>query len=1400
MSAKASLKAAKAALDAEDFDKVIEESLNTLKTDSKNYFAQVFLGRAYEKQTKSDDAAKSYHSAAKLKPDESTAWLGLCSVYESQGSEKVDEYRKAAVKAAEVFLNADDKHRCQSTIDKLITFAKQNGSQAQYKRALEVLLPGSPVYEFLEGRIPHPSNTYLRLAEITEEEEGQTIKREINERRTRIGAKLGQVTNDVRWEVLTSSALESLYQQVIDWSNDDEIRRQYEEKLLERTHDVLTVLPVEQKAAKLDQVLTLAEGMVIIKHGFQLAWDLVLESRDLDELRDLDAGVLREYTVLFPQAGISKVLQAWLGSELSPFPAPPKGDDADDDKAPQPKDLSPEDRMLLITDGLAGAEQSPFAYRLVSDYYLHLEEHETAVDTSRKGLDALSAESLKLGMSMQNTKDALNSVLATALVHYQSPRHHPEARKLFEDILQRKPKATPALIGLGLILEETENYGEAINYFTLALEQDKSNVRVGTELAWCRALCGDYATAQQELEDYLPSLKADDPRARDLRAQVLYRIGICIWELDPSKSARKDRNGAYARFLSAIKTNVSFAPAYTSLGRYYADYAKDKKRARQCFQKAFELSSAETEAAERLARSFADQGDWDIVEVIAQRVVDSGRARPPPGSKRKGISWPYSALGVVQMNKQEYQQAIVSFLAALRISPDDYQSYVGLGESYHNSGRYNSALRTFHHALEPPEGTPMKVSGETWFAKYMLANVHRELGDYDEAISGLRQVLEERLGEFGALMSMLQTLVEQAQRCLETGLFGQAVASAKQAITTANTIAKDRPQAFNMWKAVGDACMVFSLVQSALDDFPAEEVHTLLETAQGEAAADLDEETDTVKPKTSNGATPNGDSPSSPAMTPLNQGILAYKRAISATSQDTHAQAVAWYNLGWAEHRTHLFSEPKQSRKYLQSAVRSFKRAIELEAGNAELWNALGVVTTTLNPKVAQHSFVRSLHLNELNAKVWANLGVLYLLQNDLELAHQAFGRAQSTDPTYAHAWVGEGVIALLGGEGREALNHFTHAFEIDDSVSVGTKRLYALSSFDHLAAGSSDLTSLIQPLFALEQLRTQVPQDLPYRHLAALFLERAGNHAAAIETLTSLCEAAESDYEATETLSSLARFAHAKADLARNQLSADDFTQAASNAETALDLSADAEASGLDVEARRKLRLSSHLTAGLGFSNLARSEEAISMFRSALHESENDPDVICLLVRVLWARGGMEEKSVAREQLFECVEKYPEHVGGVTLLGAIAALDDDEETAKAVKDDLVALRMKDGISSTELKGIEGLMSALAVLFGGEETAVTEAQAAILLRPDDAQAWAELAGLSGDEYAAAMALRTAQKAVPPLGELEAGELAGAFAGVGTLGDAQRAAVLAPWEAGGWEAMGEALGGGHIALS
>lgn len=246
----------------------------------------------------------------------------------------------------------DDRHRCQATVNKLIDFTKANGTKAQYKRALEVQLPTSSVYSCLEGRVPHPSHTYTRLAEITEAEEKERINREIGERRTRLGARLGQVTTEVKREVYNNSPLERLYQNIIDWTNDDEVRRQYEEKLLQRAYDTLIVLQPERKAAKREQVVKFAHGMVIIKHPFELAWELELEWTDVENLQELDLNVLWEFTGFFPDKGLSKVMTGYMNSDVSPFA--PRSRDAVQDGEDNEKDTPPsaEECFLLMTVSL----------------------------------------------------------------------------------------------------------------------------------------------------------------------------------------------------------------------------------------------------------------------------------------------------------------------------------------------------------------------------------------------------------------------------------------------------------------------------------------------------------------------------------------------------------------------------------------------------------------------------------------------------------------------------------------------------------------------------------------------------------------------------------------------------------------------------------------------------------------------------------------------------------------------------------------------------------------------------------------------------------------------------------------------------------------------------------------
>lgn len=1420
---KAALKAINDCIKQSKFDDAISQARDFLQKDPRNYMALNFLAFALDKKNNLDEAEKTYASASEVRPHEATAWQGLIKLYEKQGANKLSSYQNATVHLAQIYRDAEDTYKYQKTVDDFVTFARAHADPEQYVEALAITLPDSPVYTAVEGRT-RPAETYVTIAQILEAHEKKQINTLIGERRTRIGARVSEVTIDVKREILGASKLAHIYRQIINWSNDDDIRRQYEEKLLQHCYErLLAFAPGPAKTLELEIVLKLAGDMVIIKHPFKLAWDITIDWRDFKETKEWDAGILREYCLLFPDTDLCGVVSAYLSSDLSPFPkletavdpalqnADAGAESEDDDDGGAPTNVIPlteKERLDQMYEAMPTV-QSLFAFRLAAEYFQHSQEYDINVEAMRKALELVKDVQARTGMAFQNTRDVYNVHLATALVYYQSPRHHQEAKALFDAVLAKDPASTPAMIGVGLIYEEEEEYTEAVDFLDRALARDTTNLYVRSEAAWVKALKGDFAISAVEFERCIPMVAAKGDSMKDLLAQTRYRLGYCIWNLDDSRDARKSRGpgSAYAYFIDSVKADQKFAPAYTSLGLCYADYAKDKKRARKCFQMALELSPSEVVSAERLARSFAEDADWDKVELIAQRVVDSGKVKPPPGSKRKGISWPFSALGVAELHKQGFAKAIVSFQSALRMSPNDYHSWVGLGESYYRSGRYVSATRAIQNA-QRLEKVASVGAEDIWFTNFMLANIKRQLGEYDDAIDLYQDVMKGRPNEEGVAIAFLQALVDSAVDSLDKGFFGKSVSTASDALAFAVLAPDGIKDSFNFWKSVADACAIFTSIQGQVTGLPIDHVRTLLREGDGVSDSELLKDVDRVDSSVilAQGIFADDEKVGVDLTRAAHATILAHKRAVHASSQDQHAQSVAFYNLGWAEQRAHAClpeSLKAKPSRYSKAAIRCFKRAIELEAGNAEFWNALGVVTSQINPAVSQHAFVRSLYLNERDARTWTNFATLGLLQDDLELANEGFTRAQSTDPDYAHAWVGQGFVALLSHQDvklavREAGGLFTHAMEISESSSMISRQQYSLATFDYILKKSipTGVTSLVQAIFALSQLRGLKPQSLAYGHLCTLFQERICDSEKSVPILEDACAKLEADYEVSESAESLKRFVLAKTDLARAYLAMGLHDRAIDCGNAALELSSDESDNELTAEERKKARLSARLTVGLAHYYRENGDEAVASFRSALQESSNNPDAACLLAQVSWALGSEEDRTRARELLFEIVEKEPEHVQSVILLGIVAMLDQDEEILEASIETLEALRTNEGVSVAERFQIGEILQAVAALSGDGscEKLLAQAQTDVLLNPQLPHGWTNLGDVADteQEFAREMAVTVAVRAAPPKGDLAAEDLASAYGSTGRATDAQAGIMFAPWVRDGWQGLGDAV--------
>ncbi|ERT02731.1 superkiller protein 3 [Sporothrix schenckii 1099-18] len=1497
--AKTQLKAISELLKQQKFDDAAQQARDVLESDPKSYQALIFLGFALDKAGKLDEAVPVYEEATRVKPADPQGWQGLIQVYEKQGAAAIPKYKEAALQLSLIFRDVEDLYKCQGVVDKFVGFARSKGDSMQIVSALGIILPDSPIYPTLVGRVPGPAATYETIAKLVETDETRRINTLIGERRTRIGARLVDVTAEVKSEVFSTSPLTHIYSELINWTRDDDLRHEYEEKLLAYRVDRLSAFSGDAKVAERDEVIKFAKGMVIIKQPFQLAWDIAVDWEDPAEIRDWDAALLWEYRTLFPESGLGKALSGFLTSDLSPFGEPPVDpkqeaaerkkttkervageeeeqdvpEDEVSDEADQngkdgkegektkrmprrkivPLPTADEERLALLQEGVT--ESKAFlASRMLSAWYQNAEEHENNIELVRKTLKRLEVRKNSTGMTFQHTKDALDVSLATSLIYHQVPHNHPEAKRLFENVLAHNDKAQLALIGMGFICEEEMDYNAAATYLERALALDKNDLRVRSEAAWVHTLKGNYGHARGELEACIPLLtqqvqskvvRIAQP-AQKLLALTQYRLGVCVWNLDPSRPARKDRNGAYKLFLSALKNDLTLAPAYTSLGVFYADYGKDRKRAFKCFMKAIELSDGELEAGRRLVQSFADKRDWESIELVAQRVVDSGLATPPWGSKKPSHSWPYAALGTAQLHQKEYNKAMMSFRIATRVSQTDYHSFIALAETYLRARMHYSAIRAIDQARRIAAEGGLDESYERWFTDYLLANIYRGVGEHDKAIALYESILEARPNEEGVLIALMHAMVESAESCIKAGLFGEAVSKATETLSFAGKVPVETAETtYGFWTAVASACSVFSTVQGKATAFPAAQAASLVMLGSGRdaehAAYKLLQETDRVGTAVILAYETFSDSEriGVDLTRCLHTTILAYKRALDVTpANDNRMRAVAHYNLGWAEYRAHTCL-PEDLRSslngYLRAAIRCFKRAIELEAGNRKFWNALGVATSAVHAPVAQHAFARSLYLGRGRASVWANLGTLALLHDDAELANHAFAEGQSTDPDHGLSWLGQGYVALQFGEGAEARSLFLHAMDLSDASSLAAREQYAISLFDHLVdeetlndkekAAKTSTTDLARPLIGLEQVRRLQPQQLPYAHLFALYRERIHDKANTSTLLEEICAALEADFEATQSVESLNRVAVAKADLARAFVAMGNYEAAIECSEMAVQLVDDSDGNSVDGElpaaARKKVRLSANLAAGLARFFRQDFEGALADFEAIFAEDAasggdgpaRNPDVVCLLAQVLWASGREDARQRAQDELFAVIETHPDHVHAILLLGVVALLNGDVESADAVVAELAGLeegKSQAIVTVADQGRISQVMHALAN--PGRETDAAsrratccQAQRDIMLHPHLPRGWINLAEEAeeaevdetaaddaDEDFASDMALRLTLNLLPPRGTLGAEDLAKACLGTRRPADAQVAIFAAPWLQDGWQALAEAI--------
>ena len=192
--------------------------------------------------------------------------------------------------------------------------------------------------------------------------------------------------------------------------------------------------------------------------------------------------------------------------------------------------MDPLDLLFNLLEGYNSNPSCITSGRILASYYLYLKEYEAASEISRSSLEILRKLRDDVGILIPALETSLLITLATALIHYQAPKYHPQAQGLFDTVLTRKPNSIEALVGKGRLALNADDLEEANDYTSRALHLDPFNAEAKMEHAWAIVLSGDVVAGKKELEETLPLIDSRDPHSRDTIAEIWWRIGKCYWD------------------------------------------------------------------------------------------------------------------------------------------------------------------------------------------------------------------------------------------------------------------------------------------------------------------------------------------------------------------------------------------------------------------------------------------------------------------------------------------------------------------------------------------------------------------------------------------------------------------------------------------------------------------------------------------------------------------------------------------------------------------------------------------------------------------------------------------------------------------------------------------------------
>ncbi|CAI2167287.1 18526_t:CDS:10 [Funneliformis geosporum] len=1318
---KASLKSAREALEAKNWEFAVNNCENVLKFENENYMAHVFLGLAKLNLNQISESEQAYLRAIEINRSNLLAWQGLAKFYESQ--EKWSELAETLHDILNLHKASKDANKMIDTINKLIDLYTKKKNRKALVSILEYLLPGSPYYGFIKklDDVPTPLQTLSRIIELLDMEENETINREIETRRKRLGAgSPAEIKSKVYQEVYTSSKLEEFYDklfELIDGSNASNVDiTKLSQNYIEHLQKKIAIIPLNDKHRIREKLYKKSQQLIDRGYASPIPYEIIIESTNASSADEYDSTLLKQYSENFPQSGLSKIIQGYFKYLQE------KSDNA----------------LELYNEGFEMAENSLFGHLSLSYIYYESKDYELALETAKNGCDVAKKYNKEFGSTPDRLLQSLQLCMANCYLNIDI-KYYTDAMSIFQKLLKADKNNIMALQGVGMVLSAQKQYDKAIEIFEKIQKLDPSNHISISEVGWIEFLQENYEAAAKL------TLKAIE-MSND-NALYFYRLGRIYWGMGDEH--RNEKNRAYAQFVRSAKLDPRFASSFTYLGHYYRLIEKDHVRATKCYQKAFSTDAREEEAGFQLSEYYQSDREFQMAEDIYRTIVQVNYK----------AGWAWKRLGFSELENGNFLEAITDFQTALRTDSKDIHCWEGLAESYRSEGRYTASMKAFSRAIE--------LDPSSVFANYKAATVKQKLGMYVEAIDQYNFTLEKAQikGEENHLLSLKglgDCYLALTKEYFQGGYYGRAAESLGLGLSTILRAIRINNKVQCLWKLVGDFCVAAPSLPNYLDLVPVEPIVSLVEVARKvdlDSKLHLPKDNDIIGIRLMTDSDFNNLQSTDLLIILLTCGCLAYKYAILLSGNRSDTASALWYDLGLIYYNVYQCitgdGNEVDCSNLLSIAIRSVKIALKFEPTNSNFWNALGVMTLIDDAKISQNAFIRAINYSPMSSTPWTNLGILYLLHSDLELANQAFSKAHSLDPDYVPGWVGQAYVANLWGSSSEAVELFEHSYEISGGGYV-LEADYGFASQAFVRyKNSSKLhrSSLISPTFALLKLTEQRPDDAAALNLLGLFYEWLNQHDKAAEAFSNATLALERSIQRDQQQQGLVdenqvsnipsflirKLAYVQGNLGRVLCAVHDFTGSISAYNRALSL-IEQDNTTPSATATATFKIYTMLGVGLAYYFNNQLEDSLQMFEIALNETDDAEqtdggiginevrkDVVVLLSQVLWALGGVDHKKLAKEELFRCIAQNPNHLPAIFGLCAMGLLQDDETLASATLNEMIKLPIKVIDNLDKERDVDFLTSRYFLLRNSPEEATNTLTKSVHLKPFELIGWTRLA-------------------------------------------------------------------------